>query len=333
MYLSKTDRQDILIELDSVNFYHPEFNVDLYMNDVLKYSCPANIKKGKKVLHETPIGDWLILTYKGGIVHKRYSIPCELKDSNIVYSMFFVENGKKDSVNITYGRYEFDNKGIFENNPFVVTKIKSITKDLSAFFPAENYNWGIPSFTDDHIRLYPDVNVWEYYHSFKRDSIVLVNATDFVDRDTVFPFQYNYMIRADFFNRFRSSFYVNLKFKIRSVDMNRNHFAIAERLLRFKGFLLNSKDKKGITTTITFHHRNDPLVFMTLDPEPDVRTTAIIQYNDSSKIRTILEHGITMYGEKISDKDRNERINFILATLIGICCSILAEIALKKWTH
>ena len=33
VYLSKTDRQDILIELESVNFCHPKFDVDLYMND------------------------------------------------------------------------------------------------------------------------------------------------------------------------------------------------------------------------------------------------------------------------------------------------------------
>lgn len=326
VYLSKTDRQDILIELESVNFYHPKFDVDLYMNDYLEYVC----RKNKNHIHKTEKKDWLQVRFFGERIQKEYAIQPEIYNGMISYSRPRYDSKNRKGMLLFYKIDEYCNGDRFRDSPFVITKITSSTKDLSSAM-SENYRWGECDNLADNWKCYFSDSIFEYFKSYKRDSVVLVNTVKFAPSGGIIPFKYDYRFSASLFNKYRSTFYINLKFRIVGIDVRKDNSHITEKLPGSFFWVFEGKD--DVDCSITFHHRNDPLVFMTLDPEPDVRTTAIIQYNDSSKIRTILEHGITMYGEKISDKDRNERINFILATLIGICCSILAEIALKKWTH
>lgn len=131
--------------------------------------------------------------------------------------------------------------------------------------------------------------------------------------------------RGDKNNRFRIHQYFKSDFfeSIRSKNLTRIYLSINTSTImryRFKG------DYELVINTY-----NNPLSLITIYPQPDKLTADNIVYNDPNKLEILSNQGILIYGENIRKKDLVEKINFILASFIGVLFSILAEIGVKHF--
>ena len=63
-----------------------------------------------------------------------------------------------------------------------------------------------------------------------------------------------------------------------------------------------------------------------ITPAPDWELNQKVLFYTEEAIEDILYSGISIYAEDLSKKSRNEMINFLLATIIGIFISICTEL-------
>lgn len=117
---------------------------------------------------------------------------------------------------------------------------------------------------------------------------------------------------------FGGNFFYTLKSRFRSnIYVNTRNF--------------NSDESTIPNMSLEFNHSNHPLHLLSLSPEPDYKTPYFFGYETPQKIRQVCNQGITLYAEIIENKDRNEKLNFILASFIGVLFSVLAEIGVKHF--
>lgn len=131
--------------------------------------------------------------------------------------------------------------------------------------------------------------------------------------------------KSDETNRFRICQYFNSNFfeTIRSKNLTRIYLSINNsRFMRdnFKG-----------NYELNIDTYDSPLSIISIYPQPDKLTTNNIVYNDPDKLEILSNQGILIYGESIRKKDIVEKMNFILASFIGVLFSILAEIGVKHF--
>lgn len=92
---------------------------------------------------------------------------------------------------------------------------------------------------------------------------------------------------------------------------------------------LNSDTLKS---TITFSYEDTPLSIISITPEPDFRTINSFGYsNDNEIFKNGYDVKFSIYAEDLNKKDRNSKLNFLIASLIGVLFSVLAEIGVKHF--
>lgn len=84
---------------------------------------------------------------------------------------------------------------------------------------------------------------------------------------------------------------------------------------------------------IRLYYSHALLLIQSISPEPDSINSSFIEYSSIRKLQAIKDNGFLIYAENLSTKERNEKINFLLASFIGVLFSVLAEIGVKYFDN
>jgi len=74
---------------------------------------------------------------------------------------------------------------------------------------------------------------------------------------------------------------------------------------------------------------NEPTDFVSIYPEPDVRTLSSIEYYDVSKLKNIQSHGIHLLADSLENKNKHDLIMLFLAAILSILLSATFSILWK----
>lgn len=204
----------------------------------------------------------------------------------------------------------------------------STNKDIEYLFDDSKTYRGSSYVTVDSIKLRKGDKHLTYYDKGK-NSYSYINeffrkGGQCVSSEYIFNWKDS---EGDKINKFEECQYFKSDFfeSIRSKSLTRIHLSInnnASMQYRFKGLY------KLVIDTY-----NNPLSLMSIYPQPDRLTSNFIIYNDPDKLETLSNQGILIYGESIRKKDLAEKMNFILASIIGVLFSVLAEIGVKHFEN
>ena len=125
---------------------------------------------------------------------------------------------------------------------------------------------------------------------------------------------------GNFFTSSKGKVYTRLKIKFEKVNEVMNFGKILKCDIHEIDYFPNS---------IRLYYSYAPLLIQSISPEPDSINSSFIEYSSINKMRAIKDDGFLIYAENINTKERNEKINFLLASLIGVLFSVLAEIGVK----
>ena len=134
----------------------------------------------------------------------------------------------------------------------------------------------------------------------------------------------DFLIENDYYGNFFTSnkgkVYTRLKIKFEKVNEVMNFGKILKCDIHEIDYFPRS---------IRLYYSYAPLLIQSISPEPDSMNSSFIEYSSINKMRAIKDDGFLIYAENINTKERNEKINFLLASLIGVLFSVLAEIGVK----
>ena len=74
---------------------------------------------------------------------------------------------------------------------------------------------------------------------------------------------------------------------------------------------------------------NEPTDFVSIYPEPDVRTLSTIEYHDINKLKSVQSHGIHLLADSLENKNRHDLIMLFLAAILSILLSATFSILWK----
>lgn len=177
----------------------------------------------------------------------------------------------------------------------------------------------------DSIRINGGGRYIVYYQKYVDSYTYITEYPKKVDSKVSSEFVYSWdKPENDITNRFWVNQYFKSNFfeSIRCKSLTRIYLSINTRThrYRFKG-----------NYELIINTYNNPLSLISIYPQPDELTASNIVYNDPDKLEILSNQGILIYGENIRKKDLIEKMNFIIASFIGVLFSILAEIGVKRY--
>lgn len=82
-----------------------------------------------------------------------------------------------------------------------------------------------------------------------------------------------------------------------------------------------SKHLQDVPKSTLIIRMNEPTDFVTIYPEPDVRTLSTIEYYDVSKLKNIQSHGIHILADSLENKSKHDLLMLFLAAILSILLS------------
>lgn len=90
-----------------------------------------------------------------------------------------------------------------------------------------------------------------------------------------------------------------------------------------------NKHQQDIPKSTLILRMNEPTDFVSIYPEPDIRTLSAIEYHDINKLRNIQSHGIHLLVDNLENKNRYDLIMLFLAAILSILLSTTFSILWK----
>ncbi len=309
-WLNSVDENKISFDLES--FYTDYENV--------KIEITLNGKEQKRPHNELPSGN-IIEVNVNGIIHDSTEID------SIEFRML-ESQWDKIKLSESYKKLASVKKKQIDHsiNKASVRFDISTNKDVEYIKSFSKSNIPHSYVTLDSIKINGGGRHLVYYNKDKNNYSYITEYSKKGDRYVSSEIIYNWDIpRSDKINRFRIHQYFKSDFfeSIRCKNLTHIYLSINNSTFmrdRFKG------DFELVIDTYY-----NPLSLISIYPQPDKLTTNNIVYNDPDKLEILSNQGILIYGENIRKKDIVEKMNFILASFIGVLFSILAEIGVKHF--
>lgn len=220
-----------------------------------------------------------------------------------------------------------------DNAPAIKLSVRSKNKIIDVFNSdkknKEGYFWSgniVQEYNYKNCKVYTNKTINSYiYEIASKDGDYYEKISHYIAKSSpqkdYIKIENSYL--GNFFSSLRSKIRVHLSVSFKTVHNDPEY--------SYK----NKKDKDfgsyGTLSGISIHHYQLPLYILTLYPEPDEIDRHSIEYTTRKKLNQIKDEGITIYAENLNNKDRNEKLNFILASFIGVLFSVLAEIGVKHF--
>lgn len=90
-----------------------------------------------------------------------------------------------------------------------------------------------------------------------------------------------------------------------------------------------NKHLQDVSKSTLIIRMNEPTDFVSIYPEPDVRTLSSIEYYDVSKLKNIQSHGIHLLADSLENKNKHDLIMLFLAAILSILLSATFSILWK----
>ena len=74
---------------------------------------------------------------------------------------------------------------------------------------------------------------------------------------------------------------------------------------------------------------NEPTDFISIYPEPDVRTLSTIEYHNMDKLKSIQSYGLHLLADSLENKNKHDLVMLFLAAILSILLSTTFSIL---WT-
>lgn len=90
-----------------------------------------------------------------------------------------------------------------------------------------------------------------------------------------------------------------------------------------------NKNLQDIPKSTLIIRMNEPTDFVSIYPEPDVRTLSTIEYHDINKLKSVQSHGIHLLADSLENKNKHELIMLFIAACLSILLSATFSILWK----
>jgi len=90
-----------------------------------------------------------------------------------------------------------------------------------------------------------------------------------------------------------------------------------------------NKNQQDIPNSTLILHMNEPTDFISIYPEPDVRTLSTIEYHNMDKLKSIQSYGLHLLADSLENKNKHDLVMLFLAAILSILLSTTFSIL---WT-
>lgn len=87
-----------------------------------------------------------------------------------------------------------------------------------------------------------------------------------------------------------------------------------------------NKNQQDIPKSTLILRMNEPTDFVSIYPEPDVRTLSTIEYHDINKLKSIQSHGLYLLADSLENKNKHDLVMLFLAAILSILLSTTLSI-------
>lgn len=310
-WLNSMEENELSLDLES--FYTDYDDVEIRIS--------LNSKEQKQLGHELPSGN-IIHIYANGVINDSTQIDSKIfQFVSSQWDEIKLSESYKKLANVKKKQIEHSINKASVRFKLSTNKDIEYLKDYSRSLTPNSY------MTLDSVRIKGGGRHMAF-HNKAKDSYTYI---------TEYPKKGNRYVSSEFIyswdkhenniaNRFQASqsFKSNFFESIRCKNLTRIYLSIntsTHMRYRFKG-----------NYELTINTYNNPLSLISIYPQPDELTANRIVYNDPDKLEILSNQGVLIYGESIKKKDLIEKMNFIIASFIGVLFSILAEIGVKRFS-